>query len=48
MGRSTAECGCEMRREVQVMAMLVEMRITDVAGFDLSALDRYRYCPSIF
>lgn len=29
----------------QVSAMLVEMRITQVSGFDLSGLNRYRWNP---
>ena len=28
---------------VQVMAQLVDMRVTDVCGFDLSYLNRYRW-----
>ncbi|KAK9917705.1 hypothetical protein WJX75_007354 [Coccomyxa subellipsoidea] len=31
---------------LRVRAMLVEMRITDVSGFDLSGLNRYRWNPS--
>lgn len=30
---------------MQVRAMLVEMRISDVCGFDLSGLNRYRWNP---
>jgi hypothetical protein len=35
-------CSCCL---MQVWAMLAEMRITDVSGFDVSALNRYRWHP---
>ena len=31
----------------QVWAMLVEMRVGHVAGFDLSVLNRYRWYPGL-
>jgi hypothetical protein len=32
---------------LQVFAMLVELRIGDVAGFDLSVMDAYRWHPHL-
>lgn len=33
--------------ERQVWAMLVEMRVENVAGFDLSVLNQYRWYPGL-
>ena len=41
--------GCELQEgcaSAKVKAMLMEMCITDMCGFDISYLNRYRWHPS--
>lgn len=39
-------CKFHVDSAAQVKALLIEMRITDVCGFDISYLNRYRWHPS--